>query len=260
VLVEGESGRGKSRLLTELAQRGSEEACWILRGQGQSEVGQKPLQLLEGIIQGLLAAFRSDPGLLMGVRDRLGDQCEAVAAALPGLAPVLAATGDSAAAGAGTTASDRAPEAFGEARSVEALACFLDALGSASRPALVILDDCQWADDLMIRLIARWQARRLGGTHGNCYSLLLVSFRSDECRPTIACATCRLLRTSRCLRLMPTKSGSSSNRWRALCLKKFCNWCCGFRTAARSWLRPCCMDLSNRQRLSPTPTAGVSRH
>ena len=175
VLVEGESGRGKSRLLTELAQRGSEEGCWILRGQGQSEVGQKPLQLLEGIIQGLLAAFRSDPGLLDGVRERLGDQCEAVAAALPDLAPVLTKSTD-----AGTTGPDRAPEAFGEARSIEALACFLDALGSAARPALVILDDCQWADDLMIRLIARWQARRLGGTHGECHSLLLVSFRSDE--------------------------------------------------------------------------------
>ena len=175
VLVEGESGRGKSRLLTELAQRGSEEGCWILRGQGQSEVGQKPLQLLEGIIQGLLAAFRSEPALLDGVRDRLGDQCEAVAAALPDLAPVLTKS-----TGPGTTGPNRAPEAFGEARSIEALACFLDALGSATRSALVILDDCQWADDLMIRLIARWQARRLGGTHGECHSLLLVSFRSDE--------------------------------------------------------------------------------
>ena len=175
VLVEGESGRGKSRLLTELAQRGGEEGFWILRGQGRSEVGQKPLQLLEGILQGLLAAFRSDPGLLEGVRGRLGDQCEAVAAALPELAAVLTET-----AGLETTRAERAPEAFGEARSIEALAMFLDVLGSVARPALIILDDCQWADDLMIRLIARWQARRQGGTNGDCHALLLVSFRSDE--------------------------------------------------------------------------------
>ena len=170
VLVAGESGRGKSRLLTELAQRAGEDGFSILRGQGQSEVGQKPLQLLEGLIQGLLAASRTDPGLLDDLRIRLGDQCEAVAAALPDLGPVLLES----------YRAERAPEAFGEARSIEALACFLDALGSAAHPALVILDDCQWADDLMVRLITRWQARRLGGTSGDCHSLLLVSFRSDE--------------------------------------------------------------------------------
>src|SRR5258708_38449110 len=32
----------------------------------------------------------------------------------------------------------------------------------------------------MLRLIARWQARRQGGTSGACHALLLVSFRSDE--------------------------------------------------------------------------------
>jgi len=170
VLVEGESGRGKSRLLTELTQRGSEVGFRTMRGQGQSDVGQRPLQLLGGIIQNLLAVHRSEPELVEELRNRLGHHCEAVAAALPELASILRPAG----------AAESIPEAFGEARTVEALASFLDELGSAARPALVILDDCQWADDLLIRLLARWQARRQADPEAACHVLVVVSFRSDE--------------------------------------------------------------------------------
>lgn len=170
VLLEGESGRGKSRLLTELAQRAAEEGIRTLRGQGQSEVGQKPLQLLEGILQGLLAAFRSDSQFLDDLSDRLGHHCDAVAAALPELRSVLKRSADA----------QRAPEAFGEARSIEALAVFLELLGTPTKPALIILDDCQWADDMMIRLISRWQARKTADGTGASHVMLVVSFRSDE--------------------------------------------------------------------------------
>src|SRR5207244_612088 len=61
------------------------------------------------------------------------------------------------------------PETFGEARSIQALAHLLDALGSSKRPALIILDDCQWADDLAVKLMLQWawtrERRREAGSH-----------------------------------------------------------------------------------------------
>ena len=147
VVLEGKSGQGKSRLLAELAQRGGEDACRVFRGQAQAEIGQKPLQLLEGVVRDVLALSGSDSGFIAALRNRLGYQWESVAAALPELAE----------ASGNAVESPVVHEAFGEIRSIEALAAFLDALGSPERPALIILDDCQWADEMMVRVIARWK-------------------------------------------------------------------------------------------------------
>ena len=49
-----------------------------------------------------------------------------------------------------------APEETGEARTIQALARLLDALGTAERPVLIVIDDCQWADELTYKLIRRW--------------------------------------------------------------------------------------------------------
>jgi two-component system sensor kinase len=70
------------------------------------------------------------------------------------------------------------PEAFGEARSIEALAGFLDALGTPDKPALIILDDCQWADELTIKLIVHWLANR--GDVAGGHVALVAGFRSEE--------------------------------------------------------------------------------
>ena len=71
------------------------------------------------------------------------------------------------------------PEAFGEARSIEALSNFLDALGTPEKPALIILDDCQWADELTIKLIIHWQANRADSSGGG-HVLVVAAFRSEE--------------------------------------------------------------------------------
>jgi diguanylate cyclase (GGDEF)-like protein/PAS domain S-box-containing protein len=70
------------------------------------------------------------------------------------------------------------PEAFGETRSIEALTALFDALGQPSRPALVILDDCQWADGLTVALLARWQAHR--ADLGAAPVLVVAAFRSED--------------------------------------------------------------------------------
>ena len=75
---------------------------------------------------------------------------------------------------------DAPPEETGEARTIQALAVFLDVLGTADRPAMIILDDCQWADELTYKLIRRWQtdggdARRLKRN-----VLVVAAFRAEE--------------------------------------------------------------------------------
>jgi two-component system sensor kinase len=170
VLLEGESGGGKTRLLAETSQRAARDGFWILRGQGSSEVAQHPFCLLDGIVEGVLAARRTQPGLADAVAERLGHFGEAVAAALPGLNAVLG----------GARSCPLAPEASGETRTIEALARFLDALGTPERPALVILDDCQWADELTCRLVRRWQSSCDGPARGRRHVMLIAAFRSEE--------------------------------------------------------------------------------
>ena len=72
-----------------------------------------------------------------------------------------------------------APEAAGELRTLHALANFLNALGTAERPVLLVLDDCQWADELTYRLIRRWQ-NQTGTEAAGRHVLLVVAFRSEE--------------------------------------------------------------------------------
>ncbi|WP_428308216.1 ATP-binding protein [Lacipirellula sp.] len=169
-LVEGESGAGKSRLLAETLRRAARRGCWVLRGQGTSDVAQRPFNLLDGIVEGFLAAVQSRPELAVRVREELGGYCDAVAAALPALATVLQVD----------AANKTAPEETGEARTIQALSHFLDAIGSAQAPALILLDDCQWADELTFKLIRRWHTDGELRPGFHRHVLLVVAFRAEE--------------------------------------------------------------------------------
>ena len=59
VLVESESGGGKTRLLTELALPLPQQGMMVFRGQGSEQVGRHPFQVLNGIISQLSIAARS---------------------------------------------------------------------------------------------------------------------------------------------------------------------------------------------------------
>ncbi|MGV3605396.1 MAG: ATP-binding protein [Planctomycetaceae bacterium] len=165
--VEGESGSGKSRLLTEVAMQARRDGFWVLRGQGTTQVAQSPFHLLSGVVDGFISNAQIDPDLITHTRTRLGTHLDALCAAIPALRKIFDID----------IQDDSSPAAFGETRTINALAHFIDALGSSSRPTIVILDDCQWADELTYKLIQRWQTLP---SNERRYSALLVAFRSEE--------------------------------------------------------------------------------
>jgi two-component system sensor kinase len=167
VLLEAESGGGKSRLLSEFALRGAQQNAWILRGQGLDQAAQRPFQMLTGLAAGVIAVARLEPETTEKIRVGLGSHLEAVCAVMPELASVFG----------GSVASELGPESFAEARSVQGLATFLDALGATGRPVIVLLDDCQWADQLTLKVLTQWQRQPATSRHS---VLLVAAFRSEE--------------------------------------------------------------------------------
>ena len=172
VLLEGESGGGKTKLLEELAQRSAERGNWVLRGQGVDQTAQRPLQMLDGVVHEVVRRAAGAPAFAAAVSDALGAQLEALVDALPALAGTLRPA----------ESGSLGPEAYGEARSLPALTAFLDALGTAASPAMVVLDDCQWADELTLKLIGHWSAHR-SSTDGARRVVLMAAFRSEEAPP-----------------------------------------------------------------------------
>ena len=167
VLLEAESGGGKSRLLSEFALRGMQQGIWILRGQGLDQAAQRPFQLLTGVAEGLIAAARLEPGVADRIQIGLGDQLDAACSALPELTEVFGSE----------VSHELGPETFAETRSVQALATLLDALGGTGRPVVVLLDDCQWADQLTLKVLVNWQRRT---TTPKRPILVVAAFRSEE--------------------------------------------------------------------------------
>lgn len=168
-VIEAESGGGKTRMLDELAQRGTRQGFWVLRGLGSSDVGQRPFHVLRGIVQEIVNVARHDPAWFQDIRQQLEDQRDALCSVLPDLGTAIGWESDQI----------LLPEAFGEARSIQALSKFLDTLGSAERPALIILDDCQWADELAIKLVKHWAETRQAASTGQ-HVFVVVAYRTEE--------------------------------------------------------------------------------
>jgi two-component system sensor kinase len=167
VLLEAESGGGKTRLLVEFALRGAQQGAWILRGQGLDQAAQRPFQVLTGVAEGVLATARLEPDVQQTLRTGLLDHQEAACAALPELARLFGAA----------AVNNLGPETFAETRSVQALTALLEVLGATGRPVLVLLDDCQWADQLTLKVLSAWQRRPDLAPNS---VLVVAAFRSEE--------------------------------------------------------------------------------
>ncbi|HET6916283.1 MAG TPA: BREX system ATP-binding domain-containing protein, partial [Acidimicrobiales bacterium] len=165
VLVEGESGAGKSRLLDELSRHAAERGFTVLHGQGEDRQAQRPFQLFDGVGAVIAARASADPARLAALRRDVGDFAEALLAAVPALESVLE----------GTEVANL-PEEYGRARSTEALSALLEAAGSSDEPALVVLDDCQWAQANVVAVLEHFARQRRRAR----WVMVVAAFRSDE--------------------------------------------------------------------------------
>ena len=131
VLLEGESGSGKTRLLAETTYRASQHGLRVFRGLATVEIAQNPLRVLEGIAGGVLAATKSEPEY-------------AAAARRIGVTPAVRAR----CRNCGTCSTREPPrtraESVGESRTVRP-GTIPSGPGLSRRSAVVILDDCRWA-------------------------------------------------------------------------------------------------------------------
>jgi hypothetical protein len=178
VFIEAESGGGKSRLITEWLRRSrGRENAWILRGQGSSQSGRRPLEIFHGVIEQVIDHLREQPELGPKLRDQLGTYAETICSIFPGLAQPLQVQ----------TLQEEGPEALGENRALEAFCVFFDLLDNYCGPIWLILDDFHWADEFASKLIETWYQKKFLGysrqtNPSSSNSLLLVAFRSAEAR------------------------------------------------------------------------------
>ncbi|MFD2792678.1 AAA family ATPase [Promicromonospora vindobonensis] len=147
IVIAGEAGIGKTRLLDELTSRA--DGVTVLSGQcADSGSGPVPYAALAGLLHGIVRAIGPEAAVAAA-----GPAADALSAVAPQLVTP--------ARGAGT---DRIPEVF-----ADLLTTF-----AAERPVAVIMEDLHWADD-----ITRAVALRLARTAPPGL-LLLLTYRSDD--------------------------------------------------------------------------------
>ncbi len=163
VLVGGEAGIGKSRLIAEWAGRARARGALVLSG-GAVDVGETAALPYVAIVEAL-RPLTEDPG--RSVLARSGPIGADLGRLLPSLGP--APTSRPSVAGL--------PEEFAQVRLFEQLLGLLFRL-AARAPVILALEDLQWADrstrDLLVYL-----ARNVGGAPIG----LIGSFRTDELPP-----------------------------------------------------------------------------
>jgi predicted ATPase len=98
----------------------------------------------------------------------MGENLAALVSALPRLSSVFEAEIEV----------DAVPEAYGENRTLEALMRFFEAVGKLCGPTVIVLDDCQWAEEVTFRLLRRWMVQPSGTRHASPPS----SWRSERKR------------------------------------------------------------------------------
>ncbi len=169
IMVTADSGGGKTRLLHELKRASVSQGVWTLLGQARDENASRPLHLFHQVVSEIVSRALDQPELLKRLSQALGDRTDTLAALFPqtrqlGWKP------------------DRghSPESFGEWRALGATQALLEALGDSAQPVLIILDDCQWADRLALKLIQQWTAGQQQRESAVSYISIVIAFRTDD--------------------------------------------------------------------------------
>ena len=160
VIVDGEPGIGKSRLLDAVGAYATADGGIVLRGGASEAAGMPPyLPFLEALGEYVLAA---DPGRL---REQAGPFATVLTTILPELAARLGEL----------PSSYVLPPEQARLRLFEAVDRFLAEI-AAEAPPLLLLDDLQWADPATLELLCHIARRHRPGS-----PLLIVgAYRTDE--------------------------------------------------------------------------------
>jgi tetratricopeptide (TPR) repeat protein len=163
IRLEATSGNGKSRILDEIADRAAQHGDLVLRAEARELEAPRPFGLLDGLASSLLDVGATDPAYADHIARTTGRWGPELRTVLPSLAELLAVAEEE---GSGRSV---------ESRVLDALTALFEALGWEGRPAVLLLDDCQWADELSLRVVGRWAAGRPGG-----YVSVVAALRQDD--------------------------------------------------------------------------------
>ncbi len=161
VLLEGEPGLGKTRLLTEIAQDATWRGFEVRWGQGREWIALEPYALVREVIETGLTPLRAE--LLAQQLDRVW--LREAGRVISRFNQLETALGSSVAL---------TPEHEGT-RLREAMVQTLLALGKLA-PQLIVFDDLQWADEASLELLSTL-TRRLDAP-----ILVVISYRPEESR------------------------------------------------------------------------------
>lgn len=173
VLLEGESGAGKTWLLEELSRRIGLRPVWLLRGHGAAQVPPRPFQLVARVAREIAAGAPPGSGRATRIAAGVAGVERAIAASLPALAALVGGEG---AAAPASPEPGALPDPKAEDRTLYALSALLDSLGSPEEPAILLFDDAQWADAQTLRLLDRWSGQGRALPH----VVVVLAFRSEE--------------------------------------------------------------------------------
>jgi tetratricopeptide (TPR) repeat protein len=146
VRLEAGSGDGKTRILHEAALTASQRGDRVFRAEAHELEAPRPVPMLERLAGSILDAAADDHVFAGHLKRALTPWGPELHTVLPSLRPLL--TLDAGVAGRSS-----------ENRLKDGLAALFDALGTRQRPAVLLLDDCQWADQLSLGVIGRWSSQ-----------------------------------------------------------------------------------------------------
>jgi two-component system sensor kinase len=170
--ISGESGVGKSRLLDAVGTYAAEAGHAVLRGGAFEYAAQRPLGLFAEPFRRIVTYLKEHPARAQQVAEEMGELLGPAIELVPGLADVFASA--PARRVAGPALGDRSV-----ATASSAIARLLEVVFTESRPGLVILDDCQWADDLSWQVLPKIASKRLSGSSSTLHFSLICSCRPE---------------------------------------------------------------------------------
>lgn len=163
VLLEAESGGGKSRLLQEFVP----DQAWVLRGQGVDQSATRPFQIFNNVIESVIARAQCDSSVQRRLKETLAPYAQSIVDAFPNLRNILDLQ----------SLQIVGPEELAEQRVLHAVTELLNCIGMIGKPAVIMLDDVQWADELSVKLLSYWVSYN---KDRKSHCMIIASFRTED--------------------------------------------------------------------------------